>query len=186
MIEEFDSSAAKVARAVGYVPRFAIVTLAIMFLLVGCAAQLSPSYNQAIFDDLTGLNVKTETLFASLSHDSSVGDFASRRTTYDELIGSFSAAKLTTEARDVPPMGLRIAASPALKGICGSDPVQCANPTPHHLEKIIALLTAMRDAHERGGLTRFIVAGSDGTGGVKNQYETDMNIILVFEAALQR
>lgn len=186
LLDFFKHRAWQAARSSNSAERLAGAILAIFFFLAGCSAQLSPSYDQTVFNDLNALNVQTETLFAALTHDGPVGGFASRQKTYDELIGGFSAAKLTTEARFIPPGGLRLAASPALQALCGSDPAECVNPTPHHLAKIITLLTAMRDVHEKGRLVGELVVGIDGAGGFKNQYEIEMSRILVFEAALQR
>ena len=164
--------------------RRCLAVLAFVGFLAGCSVQLSPAPDQALFDNLTSLNVQTQTLFAGLTHRGSVGEFSGRAETYDALIGGYAAARLVAASREVPAEGLRLA--DRLGEICVSDPVECVNPTPHHLDKIITLLTAMRDAHERGRLVGALVAGPDGTGGFKGQYEIEMSRILLFEAALQR
>ena len=157
----------------------------LVLALAGCSVQLSPAFDQATYSDLAELNVKTETLFASLSRGSSRAEFAKYEETYDQLIGGFSAARMATAARPVPDAPPALLAS-GLKTVCGDDIADCSNPTPHHLDKVIVLLTAMRDAHQDDGLVGELVNGFNGRGGFKGQYEIDMNPVLIFEAALQR
>ncbi|ESY17063.1 hypothetical protein [Mesorhizobium sp. LNJC391B00] len=168
--------------------RVPIALLAVIAVLIsiGCSVQLSPAYDQATFTSISDLNVKTETLLASLSRGGTAGDFPKYKVTYDQLIGGFSAARVATASRDVPAPSQRLLGISHLNGVCGNDPTNCVNPTPHHLEKVITLLTAMRDTHQQGKLAGELVAGFNGQGGFKGQYEIEMSRILVFETALQR
>jgi len=158
-----------------------IAIILILLTAAGCTIQLSPPYDEATYRGLVDLNVKTETLFASLSGGGTAADFPTFKPTYDQIIGGFSAARMATATRDVPAAGVQLAGNAGANTVCGDDPAGCVNPTPHHLDKIIALLTAMRDAHQRGQLIR----GLD-VGGFKNQYEIEMSRVLLFEAALKR
>ncbi|RWD71059.1 hypothetical protein [Mesorhizobium sp.] len=164
--------------------RSLIVLIALVFS--GCSIQLSPAYDQATFTSISDLNVKTETLFASVSKGGTAGDFPKYKATYDQVIGGFSAARVATASRDVPAPSQRVLGIAHLNGGCGDDPASCVNPTPHHLDKVIALLTAMRDTHQQGKLVSELVTGLNGQGGFKGQYEIEMSRILVFETALQR
>ncbi|UCI07378.1 hypothetical protein [Mesorhizobium sp. B1-1-8] len=166
----------------------AIRSLVILIALVlsSCAIQLSPAYNQATFTSISDLNVKTETLMASLSQGGTAGDFAKYKATYDQLIGGFSAARMETASRDVPAPSQRVLKIAHLNSVCGNDPTNCVNPTPHHLDQVIKVLTKMRDIHQSGELKGNFVTGSNGIGGFKYQYEIEMSRILVFESALQR
>lgn len=156
------------------------IFLCLAGLIAGCSIQLSPAFDKATYDSLADLNTQTETLFASLSAGASASGFAAHKPVYDTIIGGFSAARMVTATRQVPPLSERLLATAPFKAACSDDPTRCVNPTPHHLEKIITLLTAMRDAHQRGPLPAELV------GGFKRQYEIEMTSVLVFEAALQR
>jgi hypothetical protein len=158
-----------------------LVLLSLLFATSGCTVQLSPPYDDATYKSLVDLNVRTETLFASLSGGGTAADFPTHKATYDQLIGGFSAARMAAASREVPAAGVKLASNTPLGASCADNPADCVDPTPGNLDRIIALLTAMRDAHQHGKLTR----GLD-VGGFKNQYETDMNLVLVFEAALKR
>jgi hypothetical protein len=157
-----------------------LVLLSLIFAVAGCTIQLSPAYDEATYTSLVELNVKTETLFASLSGGGTAADFPAYKPTYDQLIGGFSAARMATATREVPAAGLRLAGAGS-NAVCADNPADCVKPTPHHLDKIIVLLIAMRDAHQHGKLIR----GLD-VGGFKNQYEIEMSRVLLFEAALKR
>ncbi|MBZ9662944.1 hypothetical protein LB523_28235 [Mesorhizobium sp. ESP-6-4] len=163
-----------------------MIILIVALAFSGCSIQLSPAYDQATFTSISDLNVKTETLFASLSQGGTAGDFAKYKATYDQLIGGFTAARITTASRDVPAPSQRVLTMAHLNGVCGNDASNCVNPTPHHLDQVINVLTKMRDVHQSGGLKGNLVTGSNGIGGFKYQYETEMSRILVFESALQR
>lgn len=166
--------------------RLLFVLVSLFCAISGCSIQLSPAYDQAMYASLSELNVKTETLFSSLSRGGTAGDFQKYKPTYDQLIGGFSAARIAAASREVPAPSQRLLGISHLKGVCGEDPTNCVNPTPHHLEKVVALLTAMRDTHQQGKLVSELVTGLNGQGGFKGQYEIEMSRILVFEAALQR
>ena len=146
--------------------------------LAACTAQLSPPFDQAIYDKVVGLNEQTETLYASLSNGGSAGSFAAKAADYDAVIGGFSALRLQIAARPVP-SGISGGLGP-LAAVCGSAPADCIDTTTHHLDKIVSFLTAQRDLHQRGKLTAGLVALN------KGQYEAEMNPILTFETALQR
>lgn len=167
-------------------PSLCLGALLLLFLLSlgglvsGCSVQLAPDYDKATYDSLAELNVQTETLFASLSSGGSAADFAAHKPIYDGIIGGFSAARMLTDSRAIPPLSSRLLATPLFKTACGGDPAKCVNQTPLHLKQIIDLLTGMRDAHKRGGLSAALVVG------FKLQYELEMQRVLVFEAALQR
>lgn len=162
------------------------VFLLLSILLMGCAARLSPDYDKVTFASLSDLNVKTETLFASLSSGGSAQSFPNFQATYATLIGGFSAALVTTSNRQTPGLSAKLLASPQLKALCGEEPESCVNPTPDHLEKVITLLTQMRNTHQRGKLSGELVAGFNRAGGFKGQYEIEMGRVLFFEQALQR
>ena len=163
-----------------------LACFSILWAIAGCATQLSPSFDQATYTSLTDLNVKSETLFASLSKGGTSANFPAYKESYDQLIGGFSAARMAAAAREVPSGGGHLLGVSQVKAACGDDPSDCTNPTPHHLDKVITLLSAMRDTHQSGRLVGELVAGSDGHGGFKGQYEIEMNPVLIFEAALQR
>lgn len=163
-----------------------LLALFSLSFLAGCAVQLSPAYDDATFKSITDLNVKTETLFAALSRGGTAADFPTYKMTYDQLLGGFAAARMATSAREIPPINRPLFGKTPLKTACGDDPTDCINPTPHHLDEVIALLGAMRDAHQHGQLVGELVVGLSGQAGFKGQYEIEMNRVLIFEAALQR
>jgi len=160
--------------------------LSILWIIASFSTQLSPAYDPSIYIPLTTLNVKAETLFASLSGGGTASNFPTYKETYDQLIGGFSAARMATATREVPPLSQRLFGSSQVKAACGDDPSDCVNPTPHHLDQVTALLTTMRDTHQQGKLAGELVNGFNGHGGFKNKYESEMSRVLVFEAALQR
>ncbi|TAU35381.1 hypothetical protein ELI44_37200 [Rhizobium ruizarguesonis] len=164
----------------------AIYALALLAIMAGCSVQLSPEYDKITFSNLSALNVKAETLFASLSAGGTAANFSNYQDTYAELIGGFSAARIATLNRQTPPLSAKLLTSPTLKTACANDPASCVNPTPYNLQQVIALLTSMRDTHKRGKLVGELVVGFNGGGGFKGQYEIEMGRVLAFESALQR
>ncbi|RUW85206.1 hypothetical protein [Mesorhizobium sp. M1E.F.Ca.ET.063.01.1.1] len=168
------------------IARLLFAAFLLLFTTSGCSIQLSPAYDQATYTSLSELNVKTETLFSSLSKGAESGEFQKYKPTYDQLIGGFSAARITTASRPVPSPSQRLLGVTHLQGVCGNDPTNCVNPTPHHLDNIVILLKAIRDKHQQGKLEAEVVNGFNGQSGFKGQYEIEMSRILVFETALQR
>lgn len=160
-----------------------IASLPLLGAVSGCAIQLSPPYDQAIYNSISDLNVKTETLFAALSQGGTAANFPTYKATYDQLIGGFSAARMSTMSREVPMPSQKLLSITHLDKQCGKDPSGCVNPTPDNLEQIITLLTTMRDRHQAGRLPGEFVTG---TAGFKQAYEIRMHQVLVFEAALKR
>lgn len=163
-----------------------LVVLLILWIISSCSTQLSPAYDRSTYTSLTDLNVKAETLFASLSGGGTASNFPTYKETYNQLIGGFSAARMATATREVPPLSQRLLDTSKVKAACGEDPTGCVNPTPHHLDQVTALLTTMRETHQQGKLVSELVSGFNGQGGFKNKYESEMSRVLVFEAALQR
>src|SRR5438105_14119688 len=91
--------------------------LFIMLVLTACAVRLLPAYDQATYQNLTGLNANTLTLFSSLSGGSSAGDFPKYEDQYNELIGGLSAARMTLANRPIPPVGQTLFGSGPLPAI---------------------------------------------------------------------
>lgn len=163
-----------------------LTLLSVLWIAAGCSTKLSPAYDQSTYSSLANLNVKAETLFASLSRGETASSFPTYKETYDQLIGGFAAARMTTATREVPPLSQRLLGLSQVRAACGNDPSGCVNPTPHHLDQVTALLTTMRDTHQQGKLVSELVSGFNGQGGFKNKYESEMSRVLGFEAALQR
>ena len=72
-------------------------------ILTGCAAQLAPSYDQAILDGLISANKNAQTLFASLGQSVSKETYPKRADTYASLIGSLNALEVQVKSRPLPP-----------------------------------------------------------------------------------
>jgi hypothetical protein len=155
-------------------------------MLAGCAIALAPKFGKDVFDGLTQANEKTLTLFASVSSGAQAGSFASRETTYNELIGTFEALRIETAARPQP------AAPPFLGGLLGGipdpnnvpkDPARITRldaPTPGILATIVSTLTTMRDTDKTTGFNAVIA------GGFKREFVTSIDQALVYEKALER
>ena len=153
---------------------------AVLLTLAACSIQLSPQFNKAIYDRVIDLNVQTETLFAGLAMGGTAADFRTEAVRYDDIIGGFSALRMQIAPRSVPNTNLRSLGLGSLTALCAGTPAVCVDATGHHLDKIIALLTSQRDAHQRGKLTAGLVVG------FKGQYEIEMSPVLTYETALQR
>jgi hypothetical protein len=158
----------------------AVAALCLALALAGCAARLLPDYDQATYQSLGGLNAKAQTLFFQLGSGSAPKDFPQVKTQYDELIGGFSAARMALSIRPVPAVPRQLFASRALAPVCGPTGEDCLNPSVHSIDKIVALLTAMRRVQQLRGLP------ADEIALFKSQYEVEITDILTFEAQLQR
>ena len=165
-----------------------ITVILIMLALAACTVRLLPAYDQATYQSLTSLNANTLTLFSSLSAGSSAKEFPRYEDQYNELIGGFSAARMTLANRPTPPIGQTLFGTGPLSAICGKNASveDCLNATPRILDQIVALLTKMRDIHQQRGLPAEVVSGLNGRGGLKGQYQIEVAQVLTVEAALQR
>ena len=146
-------------------------------VVAACSVQLSPEYDSASFQQLTDLNVKTETLFASLAGGSSASKYPDYSKTYDDIIGGFSAVRTVLSARPAPgnaPVSAQLATS-----LGCTDAASCIAPTVETLQHLIEALQEMRDVHRTKGFTA-------APGGYKLDFEAKMKDILAFEAALKR
>lgn len=132
------------------------------------------SADSAVLADLAKLNTDAATLFASLSGNTTPGDFSTYTATYNKLIGGFTNMRMATASREVV---TPINAEADLHGIC-DDIEDCYNLTPSHLDAVIRLLTLMRDTHQRGTLNTELVKGFQG------QYQIYVSRIMKFETVL--
>lgn len=149
--------------------------------LGACAVRLAPDFDRTIVDGLTSANNTTLTLFASVSSGSNKTTFASRKPTYDRLIGAFDALRIQAQARPTPrPLLLQLIGGGPSPGTAPKDIDVLKAPTPAILATIVDILTTMRDTDQAFGLSRTLVIG------FKNEFETSIDQALVYEKALER
>src|SRR5262245_37357230 len=98
-----------------------LAALTCLWVVAGCVTKLSHSYDGSTYTALTDLNVKAETLFASLSGSQTASSFQTHKETYDQLIGGFSAVRMTTAVREIPPSSQRLLSASQMKAVCGDD-----------------------------------------------------------------
>lgn len=157
--------------------------LLLAFVLAGCQASLAPSYDPALIAGVNAANQEALVLFSEVSTGAPTARYATLAPKYDALIGKFDALRLQAEARDVPPLGRRIAKALTAKNeqlaeICGEDAINCVNASPRSLEAIVNNFARMKTSTRTKDLTAETVTLH------KNAYEISIQQVLVVETAL--
>lgn len=116
-------------------------------LLMGCAIQLVPDYDEALVESLEEVNTKTLTLFAALENGSPQSKYADYEDRYADIIGQFDSIQQRAKTRQLPPLAKRIAKMSIAQKACKPDPMECINSSPASVQSALATLRSMRNKH---------------------------------------
>ena len=154
--------------------------LLLLSLASGCATQLAPQYDAALFKGVTDLNVELMSLFASVSAGTDSASCNERLPTYNALIGKAEALALQSEARPVPENSIteRVNAHLDSRGIAPLD--DGVAPSAHALRQVAKQVSKMRDVDCRAGLSPGLVAP------FKNAVVISMDQAITYESFLNR
>ncbi len=157
-------------------------SVALLFVLSGCAIKLAPSYDKSIIEGLTAANEKALVFFASVADGTSGASYSKREETYADLIGKFEAIGVQAKSRPYPRSQLEqlLGSGPSI-GI-STEEIRLLDqaPTVYAIEKIVVVFSDMRKFDKTGRLSKLIVEGQ------KNRYEISITQAFVYERALER
>ncbi|MEP1536035.1 MAG: hypothetical protein ABJQ34_02900 [Paracoccaceae bacterium] len=157
-----------------------LILFAFLFI-VSCTVSVLPPFDGSLVRKVDELNGKTLALFAAVEDGSPRSDFVKFERDYNDLIGGFEGAITQAKARDIPPLGQRLARSARFETICKSpDAAECLDTTPSDLTAVADGLRDMRNTHKDSGLDDGLVEL------FKADYELSINAILTIESALER
>jgi hypothetical protein len=152
-------------------------------LLAGCTISLAPAYDPSLVEGIRGANERALALFSAVEDGSPAADFPDHAATYDEVIGRLGALRMQAEARPVPPLADRIAATLADVGILDDvceDAADCVNTSPRQLTTAADNLARMRRTHRDQGLEPDVVEL------FRNAHEISISQAMKVELALKR
>lgn len=160
--------------------RINFLILLIFFSLAGCATQLAPKYDAALFEGITNTNAKIMELFSMVSSGTDKASFSEREQTYNSVIGSVDALALQSKARPMPdnPVIEKVNKYLNSRGV-GSMTGDVA-PSANSLEEVSKQLTKMKEVDSDSGLKAGAVAA------FKNAVVTSMDQAITYESFLNR
>lgn len=149
-------------------------------ILAGCASQLAPKYDAALFEGLADTNVNVMELFASVSNGSVTSDCRERGDHYNSVIGALDALIIQSRARPVPDNSVVDKVNTALisRGLpaVNIDDV----PTAYSLEQAAKQVTKMRQLDCSAGLKPGAISV------FKNAVIISMDQAITYESFLDR
>jgi hypothetical protein len=155
-----------------------------MLLAAGCATQLAPLYDQAIFDGLTATNKDVQTLFASLGASVTKESYAGRADTYTRIVGSLNALEMQAKARPLPSSNRidEINTVLAKSGLTplALDPQFSAFPSARAIHGASGTLQMMSNIDRQSGLR------GDELRAFENQASTFLSQAIAYETFLKR
>jgi hypothetical protein len=129
----------------------------LFFNLVGCAASLSPQYNQAIVDNLSSATKETMRILTVASGGTKSNDFSTREAGYNSAIGILEALKLQIQSRPSPKSKtldtILKKVNERLKAR-GLPEVKDINPSLKAIEQISANISKMKEVDKIQGVTK--------------------------------
>ncbi len=154
--------------------------MAWVLFTVGCAVQLAPKYDAAIFKGVTDTNVKIMELFASLSAGTNSNTCGERESSYNAVIGSVDALALQSKARPMPDNSVTEKVNKYLETRGISSMTSDTAPSANALEEVSKNLTKMKEVDCKSGLT-------DGAVAIfKNAVIISMDQAITYESFLDR
>jgi hypothetical protein len=149
-------------------------------LVVGCATQLAPKYDEALFKGVTDTNVKIMELFASVSAGTESSTCGERESSYNSVIGSVDALALQSKARPEPENSITEKVNEYLDSRGVGTMTGGVAPSASALEEVSKNLTKMKEVDCKSGLTDGAVAT------FKNAVIISMDQAITYESFLDR
>lgn len=148
--------------------------------ITGCATQLAPKYDEALFKGITNINVKIMELFASVSAGTDSASCGEREATYNAIIGSVDALALQSRARPVPENSVSEKVNEYLESRGIGTLADDVAPSANSLEQVSRQLNKMKEVDCKSGLTAGVVAT------FKNAVIISMDQAITYESFLDR
>ena len=149
-------------------------------LIVGCATQLTPKYDEALFRGITETNAKIMEIFASVSAGTNRNTCSERESTYNSVIGSVDALALQSKARPIPENSITEKVNEYLESRGVGSMKGSVAPSASSLEEVSKNLTKMKEVDCKSGLTDGAVAT------FKNAVIISMDQAITYESFLDR
>lgn len=160
-------------------PLKALLILYIMGV-VGCATQLAPKYDAALFKGVTDANIKIMELFASVSAGTESSTCSEREKSYNTVIGSVDALALQSKARPMPENSITEKVNEYLESRGVGSMAGDVAPSASALENVSNQLARMKEVDCKSGLTDGAVAT------FKNAVIISMDQAITYESFLDR
>ncbi|NRB40288.1 MAG: hypothetical protein HRU20_17775 [Pseudomonadales bacterium] len=136
---------------------FTLPLFLLMALLTGCATQMAPRYDEALYKGITQSNIEIMTLFASLSSGTEKNTFVTREARYNTLIGTVEALAIQSRARPMPESAITEQVNIYLKNR-NIGPLQHNEaPSTNALHQIAKQLVKMKEVDKKSGLKAALV-----------------------------
>ena len=158
--------------------KFLLVLLIV--ISVGCAVQLAPKYDAALFEGVTNTNSKIMELFASVSTGTDKATFNEREQSYNSIIGSVDALAIQSKARPMPENKLTEKVNQYLEKRGVGSMTGDVAPSANSLEEVSKQLSKMKEVDKKSGLTPGAVAA------FKNAVIISMDQAITYESFLNR
>jgi hypothetical protein len=125
--------------------------------LTGCAVQLAPKYDAALFEGVIDTNVKIMALLATVSTGTDSSTFSQRAARYNGIIGAVDALTIQSKARPVPETAItdKVNVFLASRGLNAMDGTAASASS---LAAVSSLLTKMKALDSESGLTLGAIA----------------------------
>ena len=156
------------------------VFLSISLFISGCATQLAPKYDIALFQGMSNANTKVMELFAWLAPGSKASSFTRREPIYNATIGQIDALIIQAKARPVPSSTLVKKIDDYLRKRGMSVLIGTESPSASALETLSKMLVKMKGLDRTSGLKPKVVAL------FKNSAIISMDQALTYESFLNR
>lgn len=151
-----------------------------MMFIVGCATQLAPKYDQALFKGVTDTNVKIMELFASVSNGTESSTCHQRLSSYNSVIGSVDALALQSKARPAPENSITEKVNTYLESRGIGAITGAEAPSALALQEVSKNLNKMKEVDCKSGLGKGVVAT------FKNAVIISMDQAITYESFLDR
>lgn len=156
------------------------IFIASVILITGCATQLAPKYDAALFKGVTDTNVKIMELFASVSAGTDSASCSDREEAYNAAIGSVDALALQSKARPIPKNSITEKVNKYLESRGVGTMTGDVAPSANSLEHVSLQLTKMKEVDCKSGLKPGAVAT------FKNAVIISMDQAITYESFLDR
>ncbi len=152
----------------------------ISLFISGCATQLAPKYDIALYQGISNANAKVMELFAWLASGSEAASFSKREAIYNATIGLIDALIIQAKARPMPDSTLVKKINSYLEQRGMSALSDAASPSATALETLSSTLVKMKELDKASGLKPKLVAL------FKNAAVISMDQALTYESFLNR
>lgn len=151
-----------------------------VIIVSGCAVQLAPRYDAALYDGIIQANVKIMELFSLVSTGTDQTTYSQRQSAYNAVIGKIDALALQSKARPLPESPVSDKVNKYLEKRGVSPIASDVAPSATALEEVSKNLVKMKETDMNSGLKVLAVAA------FKNAVIISMDQAITYESFLDR